>query len=497
MKNTGQQRKTSPPPFTKSKLGSGISQAKLRISDAKASKRSRKKTGKSSIELCGLPLPCPTQPLNQQMQAASTSFQKITPGNSLIVPGQRPQQFGKLKLQLFPLDEVTRVLLEKGNYNPYLELTLGIRKKIASVVKHLNTKWINSIPTSGELMLFPYEVCLENMSDHRRWTGKDFSVCASDVYAAVGSPAVFRLRYAWISDTEPGHHGTSLSGPQFKINLQSEQNQRINITDDKGEQCLVSRQESGPEGSFDQGAGRTTAKSVDMSISRITNNVGPSFVDSFSNISIGALLSEVVTTPDANQSQLISQNNSNVQNVLINFDSFDAAIAAHIARYQPADPSAKQASQPIWEAEETCHAFPFQKNTRNQTAMDQCNDVPFTTCLNISSNSIRPDDKTDSVAQAKPLQFNDGGAAHDLKTDFHPQTEGFPCKEPTTGLNPHLEIPCHAKNDFERIDNYWPESRGSLLNGSNSSKLMISDDSISISNLLASSLDAFQNWSLL
>lgn len=189
-------------------------------------------------------------------------------------------------------------LIMQGKYNPYLELTLGIRKKIASVIKHLNTKWVNSIPTSGELMLFPYDACPENMSCYRKWTAKDFSVCAGDVYDAVGSPAVFRLRlalfccfdvsgciifvicssdccfvaqivvwvffsrYAWLSVSESGHHATTLSAPQFNFSSQNEQNQIVTIPE---EPHLLSHQESGPDlpvSSLIQDAGRTSATTM-------------------------------------------------------------------------------------------------------------------------------------------------------------------------------------------------------------------------------------------
>jgi len=43
-------------------------------------------------------------------------------------------------------------------------------------------------------MLFPYSAQQEDINQ-RRWTVKDTISSASDVYAAVGSPAVFRLRY--------------------------------------------------------------------------------------------------------------------------------------------------------------------------------------------------------------------------------------------------------------------------------------------------------------
>ena len=43
-------------------------------------------------------------------------------------------------------------------------------------------------------MLFPYSAQQKDVNQ-QRWTVKDSISSASDVYAAVGSPAVFRLRY--------------------------------------------------------------------------------------------------------------------------------------------------------------------------------------------------------------------------------------------------------------------------------------------------------------
>lgn len=43
-------------------------------------------------------------------------------------------------------------------------------------------------------MLFPYSV-MDNLSNCRRWTMGDGDITAAAVYAAVGSPKIFRLRY--------------------------------------------------------------------------------------------------------------------------------------------------------------------------------------------------------------------------------------------------------------------------------------------------------------
>ncbi|KAI3683816.1 hypothetical protein L1987_84331 [Smallanthus sonchifolius] len=102
----------------------------------------------------------------------------------------------KLKLQLFPVDESTRRALEMDNHNPHLELTLSTRKKISSVLEHMNRKWGGSSIASGELTLVPYYVQTLNILSCQKWT-QDSVLSSGDVYAAIGSPSIFRLRYGW------------------------------------------------------------------------------------------------------------------------------------------------------------------------------------------------------------------------------------------------------------------------------------------------------------
>lgn len=78
-------------------------------------------------------------------------------------------------------------------HNPYLELILAPRKKISSVVQHLNTKWGSAQCAKGELMLFPNDARLDSVAGSEKWTIKD-SCTAADVHVAVGSPSTFRLR---------------------------------------------------------------------------------------------------------------------------------------------------------------------------------------------------------------------------------------------------------------------------------------------------------------
>ncbi|XP_051127151.1 uncharacterized protein LOC127248706 [Andrographis paniculata] len=106
----------------------------------------------------------------------------------------------KIKLQLFPVNKNTRRGLEKDGYNPFLELTLSARKKISSVVRHLDTKWGSSSVAVGQLMLVPDTMKLEQRLSSRRWTINDRAITVWDVYLAVKTPSVFCLRYGWGSN---------------------------------------------------------------------------------------------------------------------------------------------------------------------------------------------------------------------------------------------------------------------------------------------------------
>lgn len=62
------------------------------------------------------------------------------------------------------------------------------------MLKHLNGKWGSSSVALGEPALFPYKI-QDNMSSNGRWTMNDGDISAGAIYAAIGSPEVFRLRY--------------------------------------------------------------------------------------------------------------------------------------------------------------------------------------------------------------------------------------------------------------------------------------------------------------
>lgn len=112
-----------------------------------------------------------------------------------------------------------------------------------------------------------------------------------------------------------------------------------------------------------------------------------SWADSLSNISIGDLLSEASPTSDANFCYPSpAQKNSSLQQIPFTCDSFDVAIASLVAHHQTTNQSTQVPHSSIWDAEETCHAFPLHKIASNNNDPASSKDAPMTTC--IGSNSV-------------------------------------------------------------------------------------------------------------
>ncbi|KAG8045889.1 hypothetical protein GUJ93_ZPchr0008g12598 [Zizania palustris] len=265
---------------------------------------------------------------------------------------------GKIKLQLFPIDEVIQNVLQQEKHNPYLELTLAPRKKISSVVQHLNTKWGNSQCARGELMLFPYDTELDNITGREKWTSSD-SCPAADVHVAVGSPSTFRLRYGWFGP----NFGQRDSGPSLGPVQSADK-----IIGNKPLDPVVREQKQ--MACLSEFPSNFAAPSIETNIVKAVkqdnqSKVTPlSWMDCMSNISFGALLSEAAPYQDSKQ--LLSQNNSSLPQIPITCDSFDAAIASLIARQQASN-QLKVSNPSLWDAEETCHAFPPQNHTSIRT----------------------------------------------------------------------------------------------------------------------------------
>lgn len=337
----------------------------------------------------------------------------------VLAVGLRTRQFDaslKIKLQLFPIDEVTRIRLEKDGHNPFLELTLRARKKVSSVLKHISTKWGSSSITLGEPMLFPYNIPLENLSTGIRWTLNDTSISAGDVYEAIGTPAIFRLSYGWFTNIELknyrvpstytplevslGFEGiqkgcsttSKLTHDQLKkFEIKSKEVEKL-VNNSKAADAVVTEKmpldvpvdrvdEVKTEIGFAQSEARwddcVTSLSMgglfsEASLQGKINNIEStskkapeeplscSWDDSFTSLSIGGLISEASLLGKI--SNCDSKSNASKSGLPLISDSIDAFIAQQYNSHPHASkPSSHDTHSSILDAEETCHAFSFRK----------------------------------------------------------------------------------------------------------------------------------------
>lgn len=415
---------------------------------------------------------------------------------------------GKLKLQLFPIDDSTRRALEMDKHNPHLELTLSTRKKISSVLEHLNRKWGNSSIASGELILFPFSVERENLMGSQRWTQASV-VCAADVYTMIGSPPTFRLRYGWLSNAElvsSSWQAPAMESAPTSVLCTTDQSQRLmDLTPGKETPALDPTLSSLPN-EMDMHLGTSPRSNVRNSSllhrfgtsnddvmrqfeeaddQRLNNGAVLSageWADSLTNISIGDLLSEVPDDIDANCMDPPVEDGSHSPHQLpFTCDSFDAAIAAHISKHQGrlgAPSLAESHSSSIFDAEETCDAFSFRKNA---------------TCPEVGIFSPFA-----SPGTCKQTARTNGVSSNNL-------TEDLPNEEEPTETSarevPSDEALLDAKDFNALTDMYWPDSLGPLFPDTppsskyHSEDFILSDSLGGLNRLIASSLDAFQNCS--
>ncbi|KAI3930134.1 hypothetical protein MKX01_036655 [Papaver californicum] len=432
-----------------------------------------------------------------------------------------PPNFGKLKLQLFPIDEDTRRALEKGEHNPFLELTLSARKKISSVLEHLNRKWGNSSIALGELMLFQYDAQRGNLVGYQRWK-QDTVASAADVYTVIGSPPLFRLRYGWFSPadltpvtsgvkektisstTMPPLHNCHTSNQLMKPSADQqtqiiEKNDVVpcytDLTDDTVryngmdhesiiEDMVHLKSWSGKE------SGREIIRGPcnDGDNLRRSNNTTISagdWADSLTNISIGELPVDQSQAMGTNDFQPAAMDSSAfLHQIPFSCDSFDAAIAAHIyGNRDKQDPLLTQVphASSIWDAEETCDAFSFQK-------------IPTTPIPASFGTSTQT---TDTIAMVNRSTVEE-------LPDVHHTGDNTICEVDLTNNNPSdtYKVDDYPKDFGGLTDLYWPDSLGPLDLDIPSSRYHDQDlmlvDSVSLTGLnrlIASSLDAFQNCS--
>ncbi|KAI3473282.1 hypothetical protein Pfo_030574 [Paulownia fortunei] len=374
-------------------------------------------------------------------------------------------------------------------------------------------------------MLFPYWAQRENLVGYQKWT-KDSPLCAADVYYLIGSPPVFRLRYGWFSKAEV----ESATAQALICNNPNEKNLNISIAE---EQNAETENPSGPRSDQLVSAEQMTTltpsstcapvKTIEcggsvsninisryhdgpavvsslrrehgaLAVARQSENMkdvasAGEWVDSLTNISVGDLLSESTDNMDFNCMQFPLHVGSNsLQQIPFSCDSFDAAIAAHVNKHQnKSDLQQSDASHgpSIWDAEETCDAFSFQKNGAF------C-DEGHSASRNDSLEACRQTTMTSSYAS-------------------HNEVEELLEEEKLKNINPTcrdmMEDPRsdhsseNSSKDFGGLtDIYWPDSLGPLdldipSCRYNSDDLILSDSLGGLNRLIANSLDGFQNCS--
>uniref|UniRef100_A0A7N0VFL2 TSL-kinase interacting protein 1 n=1 Tax=Kalanchoe fedtschenkoi TaxID=63787 RepID=A0A7N0VFL2_KALFE len=262
----------------------------------------------------------------------------------------------KIKLQLFPVNEDTRIGLEKDGYCPFLELTLSPRKKISSVLKHIMTKWGRSSVAVGEARLLSCSFDNVCSTGRKVWTLDDTATCAIDVFEALGQPSIFRLWYRWFPKPQPyacasaaipasgcSDHEAHDNCTDYYENTYS--NEKKNQTSDvfslKNVEKVADLSENNHLGASNYSEDGDLKEDCNAEKNLLL------WYDSCTNISIGGLLSEVSlqgkfksnSKPDASLSK---------PKQIEGFDASDMSSPHHIP------PS-------LLDAEDTCSSFSFRK----------------------------------------------------------------------------------------------------------------------------------------
>ncbi|PWZ05742.1 TSL-kinase interacting protein 1 [Zea mays] len=402
----------------------------------------------------------------------------------------------KLKLQLFPINEATRKALEKDDHNPHLELTLSSRKKISSVLEHLNRKWGNSNIASGELILFPYFANQEDLATYQRWTTRD-TVAVADVFLSVNSPSVFRLRYGWFSLVELGAGVSDISLTHFEdcmipevIQVKSPSGDKACVQKDGKNSELPDQPANVPHSRFG------SQKQVQVPVTQAfeddqgMNCVAISEVewaDTLTDISVEHLLTEASKDLDCV--------GTSVKNPLFlenpcSYDSFDAVVALHASRYQASEQPAHAPHSNIWGAEETCDEFSFNLSaSRKQEGSNTPSSSPDT------DNEVHPSNAEGFRGFLQDLTGRKTDADNPYNDDAKDEEEFYAKSPPRNDKTNELK-------DQPLADIYWPDSLGPLdldipAVRYQADDILIGDSQSSWNwnRLMANSLDAFRNLS--
>ncbi|XP_019054688.1 PREDICTED: TSL-kinase interacting protein 1-like [Nelumbo nucifera] len=203
------------------------------------------------------------------------------------------------------------------------------------------------------------------------------------------------------------------------------------------------------------------------------------WADSLTNISIGGLLSEASLQGNINQCDPVpTANQSSLQQLPFSSDSFDAAIAAHIySRHQGPTPPSLLSHSSILDAEETCHAFSFQKFSLS--GKEIVSSSISGSSRGCSQDACSKSFKFPNFVEVGVKTGNTQDQTQEPKADTRPQTQGADNGENSLGMS-----------DINRTDSLW-----SLDLSLSSSRQIIKGDSVSLGGLLSNSLDAFQSRS--
>ncbi|KAJ6413494.1 hypothetical protein OIU84_006319 [Salix udensis] len=384
----------------------------------------------------------------------------------------------KIKLQLFPIDEETLVGLEKDGYHPYLELTLSARKKVSSVLKHLNDKWGSSKIASGEPVLYPYNVA-EGLAS-RKWTLRDIHITAGDVYAAIGNPSVFRLRYGWFSDSETKSVGVSSTSTTYEACSQPQFVQKVSSISSESTCGEVKRVEETSE-EFKPSTSTGAMNAVLANKMSSDGSIGPKgnetkmdvsigqpstlWDDGLTNISIGGLLSEASLQGLLNSCDPRSNgSNPGTQPSQLISDSFDAFITAEVNCFQGPRLSPHSSSSSILDAEDTCHAFSVKK--LSASGKD---------CRTLSGNAYSQTCSRDTDSKS---------SMHPTTTEVNNQSgfrQDLGCKESETELDSRVY---NHENSLGLAGIKWTDSLGPFDLGQSSSRKIIDGDSLSIGRII-------------
>ncbi|XP_015646274.1 TSL-kinase interacting protein 1 [Oryza sativa Japonica Group] len=432
--------------------GANIKLGCSKMQSLKPGKYINKPSGNANTK-CRVAVTPPQLYTENQMALKGGSTMEAQFCDSKNFSNRQPNHSGKIKLELFPIDKAIQKVLQQENHNPYLELTLAPRKKISSVVQHLNIKWGNSQCARGELMLFPYDAQLDNIAGSGKWTHSD-SCTAADVHAAVGSPLRFRLRYGWFEpDFEQQSHGPNLQDVHSVDKI---------IDNKPLDPVLMEQKQTVHLSEFPNDfAAQSVGDNAVQTVGNQSKVTPLSWIDCISNISFEELLSEAA--PSADNKQLLSQNNTSFSQIPINFDSFDAAIASVIGQQQASN-QMKVSNPSLWDAEEACHAFPLQSQTSIRTFGSGPN---HSGAITSSILGTIPECVTDVDQQCFTEVWEEEPSPH----------IPLSCKD---NVAPYISLPEFGEPEL----------------GAYCSRLLSGTDSLGLSGLLSNSLDAFQKFSV-